>query len=424
MSETELNGSLPATPKPPHSLLGGSSAERWMACPGSAFLAKDLPPMPAGPRAERGTYAHALAERALGSFLLKKLTGEGIPGTVEAVMNEPDQEVAEWVMRYVTLVWHRVLGEFITKKAYGLEDIFTLHEPMDMRGITDFWCVYRDDRAKRFLCIVDFKTGYNRVEASSAQLAFYACAAREELIAHGKDIDYARCIVIQPPLGEEEDYQEVKYTAKKLDAWKKKFIKAGEQIYVKQKPKFKVGSWCTYCPAKAICPIYGKQLAAGSLLGMVDVDEVKLPQVATLPDAALVQIITSRKRIEAYLKEVSIYALSRIREGKPLPGLKVVEGAAKRTWLDDEDAVVKDLLDLGLSKAEIYQTKLKGITAIETLLKNQGMKAGEAKKSLENSVYLKSAALSLVAESDERPAIEWHGVLLTGILESGTSETE
>ncbi len=52
-----------------HSILGGSSALRWVNCPGSVFYTKDLPPEAPSEAALEGTKAHELAEMALSDYL-------------------------------------------------------------------------------------------------------------------------------------------------------------------------------------------------------------------------------------------------------------------------------------------------------------------------------------------------------------------
>lgn len=403
-----------------HRTLGGSSADRWMNCTGSIFLSKDIPPQPANDRAIKGTKTHELAEKALASMLQKKLTGEGIPGVAEEVLNYPDEDVAAWAIRYCELIWERVLGEFITGKAFGIEEKFVLSESLDMGGPADFWCVYKDDRAKRVLCIVDLKTGQHEVKMDAAQFPFYACCAREELLQNGKDIDYCRCVVVQPPLGDEidpltnlpNDYKEIVYTAKQLTAWKKKFLKAGEEIYVKQKPKFKTGDWCRWCPAQAKCKLYEKELAVGSSLTLVSAEDIELPAVESLEDEQLVKIITHRQKIVAYLKACAKYAITRQLSGQPLPGLKAVAGVAKRAWLSDNEIVAANLVGLGLDEESLYQKKLKGIGKIESMLKELGHKAAKVKLLLEPVTEKKATSISLVPLDDPKPALTEVGGLL------------
>ena len=45
--------------------LSPSAAARWIACPGSHYVAQQLPTLPSSPAAEEGTMAHAFAAWAL-----------------------------------------------------------------------------------------------------------------------------------------------------------------------------------------------------------------------------------------------------------------------------------------------------------------------------------------------------------------------
>lgn len=53
------------TEQPKHSRFGGSSASRWMACPGSVVLCDQMPKQETSVWAAEGTLAHALAEHCL-----------------------------------------------------------------------------------------------------------------------------------------------------------------------------------------------------------------------------------------------------------------------------------------------------------------------------------------------------------------------
>lgn len=399
-----------------HRILGGSNADRWMNCPGSIFLSKGLPPQIAGARAERGTHAHELAEKAVESMLVYKLTGEPVPGVKEMLDAEPDSELIEWVARYCELIWEKVLKGFVTKKAWGVEDTFTFHDGYDQGGTIDFWSIERDDRAKRALTVVDFKTGYHEVDIKGAQMPFYVCALREELLAAGKDIDYCRCVVIQPPLGIGEDYKEVTYNVKQLDAWRRKFLKAGEQIFVKQKPKYKTGFWCKWCPAQAKCSKYQEELSAGSGLGLTSGKDIILPDVAQISDENIVRLILIRKKLELLLKNLAVYVISRARSGTPLAGLKVVEGVKKREWIPADETIAEGLAEqFGITKDDLYSCKIKGLGKVEALLKETGMTAKEAKAAIEPFVQIRPAAISVVGVDDPRPAIESVGDLLGDI---------
>lgn len=50
-----------------HSPIGASSAHRWFACPGSVELIKQAPKEQSNVHAERGTAAHTVLEKCLGT---------------------------------------------------------------------------------------------------------------------------------------------------------------------------------------------------------------------------------------------------------------------------------------------------------------------------------------------------------------------
>lgn len=415
-----------------HSEMSGSGADRTTNCTGSVFLYRQLPKSVlavTNPRAIFGTATHELSEKALRSFLQKKITGEGIPGVAELVMNEPDDEKVNGALRYCELIWDKVLYSYLTGKAYGIEETFILNKKYDMWGTADFWCIYKDDRARRVLCIVDLKMGYHEVNIKSLQFPYYACSVREEILEAGKDIDYVRCVVIQPPLGSDineatglpRDYKEIQYSAKQLDAIKKKFMKSGYQVYEKQKPIFKTGTWCTHCKGQPLCKKYQQELGAGSGLGPVH--DIVLPEVSTLSTDQLVKIVSMRKPLTAFLKACSSYALQLYANGTPLPGVKVVQAVAKRKWLSDEASVVQGLVDLGLDEEKLYAKKLIGLGKVKTLLKEDaGYRVKDADEAITPFTVKPQGALSIVPLEDDRPAIEKVGDLLTAVSEDEMEE--
>lgn len=379
-----------------HALLGGSSAHRWTNCPGSCFYIKDLPPEEPSEHAIKGTRQHEVCEVVLKDFLDYKINGgsELKIGT-ELIFFDEEIEVANI---YRNAVWKNVLEESITGKAFGFEDKFTINDDLEMSGYVDFWCVHIDERAKRVLSIVDFKNGMHEVKAEkNAQLAFYAVAARQEFQNHAKDIDKVKAYIIQPK--SKVPVKSVEFTPKELDTWKKKFYDAAETIFIKKKPKFKTGEWCFFCPAKSICPTYSKALSAKTALQLVDPVPEVLPAPDKLSDETLSKIVLNYDAIKNFIDGCYSYAMARHKEGKPLPGLKVVEGATRRKWIENnKDSITYTLKNLGI---EACEPKLKGIGVIEKALK--ALVGKEPAEVLMNTYTEKTTpSLTLVPISDER----------------------
>jgi len=384
-----------------HAPLGGSSAHRWVNCPGSIFYQQQLPKELPGEAALMGTQAHECAERMLEDFLQHKLTGSD--PTVRASLTYPS-DMVDAGQGYVESLWKNVLQETITDKAYMIEEKLTLDENLQMFGYADFVVVYIDDRGKRVGVVVDFKYGYHKVIADkNYQLAFYACALREEIKKAGKDLDYVRAVIFQPRVEPEYHYQEVKFTKTQLETLRKRFFAAAHQIFVKQKPKFKVGSWCEFCPAKAICKSYQHELSKKTTLNLVDIGHTELPSVLGISDTALARIVLHEDELLAFIKECKKYALARARDGKPVAGTKLVSGPVRKCW-NEQNGLTAELAK-HLPEEKIYNKKVKGITDITRLLK-QLYPGSDVQALLAPHLTSTPAKPILVSAEDPRPAFE------------------
>jgi len=388
-----------------HSELGGSSADRWVNCPGSIFLLRQVPKQEAGEAAAQGTLAHSMLETKLGAFLENRLHGTPYAKTVEPIRTD-DDEMWDLTDDALTLIWENVLEESITDKGWGIEDKFFIDEQLQMGGFVDFYVIYIDDRGKRVACLVDFKYGFHPVSVEkNYQLAFYSVALRKFIQSHDKDIDKVRCVIIQPR-ADNDNYQETSYTAKQLDTWEKKFFKAADQIYVKQKPKFKTGDHCKWCQAQAVCVAKQKEVSAEMDLIMIDPENTKLPEVAMVPDELIVQVLEKEDKILSFLKAVRSYAMERARLGTSLPGWKLVEGKSRRQWKkNDEAEIAKALKENGV--LEPFNQKLKGLGEMEREVANiLGIPKKEASEFITQFCDMSTPSLTLVPESDPRVPVK------------------
>lgn len=387
-----------------HSKLGGSTANRWTNCTGSVFLLDTLPPEPPGEAAIEGTKAHELAEKFLEMYLQGQIDG----GSYSIDLLNCSEEMIDGAKYYYETVWKELLDESITGKAYGLEEKFAIDSNLDMGGIVDFWAVYLDDKAKRVGVVADYKFGFTPVLAkNNAQLAFYAVALRKEMKAAGKDLDLVYAAIIQPRLTDEKKrFQKVKFTAKQLDTWEKKFYKAADEIFVQKKPKFKVGDWCKFCGAKAVCKEYNKHMVSKTSLKLIDVEEVKLPAPETLSKEQIAKVVLHYDLLKDYLDACYSHALNSMKAGKKFPGLKLVEGKTRRKWREDdpdsENKIINAILQHGI---EPTKSELKNLTTIEKELaaKYDKTKAKEIMSELtQNSI----ASVSVVSDTDPRQEVK------------------
>jgi len=370
-----------------HAKLGGSSAYRWVPCPGSVFLLDKCPKEESSGSANEGTRKHDFCEKRVKAFLQYKLDG------THQVLEELSPEDEAYANEYVQTIWTKCLEHSITGKGFGVEDYFEIDKALHMGGYIDFWCVFINDKGLRQLNVLDLKTGFHYVPAKkNFQMLFYAAAVRAFLREHGKDIDVVKMCIYQPKT-EDEPYRCWSCTAKQLSVYEKKFFDAARQIFVKRKPKFKTGDHCTYCPALALCPKYCKELESNTSLKVIDVDKIKLPEVESLSDDQIRRICLNGSDIEKYIKACRAYVINNHLNGRKISGLKVIEGKGRRKFISDVNKVGKGLEALG------FDPWVKGLCTIGDAEKVLGS------ESIAPFITYTDASPIIVPEEDPRESI-------------------
>lgn len=402
MENEQHNEVTPIHSERSHSLLGGSSAYIWENCPGAVFLWKDLPTEPPSHHALEGTAAHEVAEIDLTDWLQYRLEGTD-PEIRLKFLTEADDDMVKAAREYRETIWEKLLECNITGKTWGIEETLTFDERYGSFGTVDFWAIYVDARAKRTGILCDFKYGYYPVDAEdNPQLAFYAIALQNEVRARGKDLDQVRAAIFQPRRADGKKFQEFLFTASGLEKWRKKFYRAMEQVYVKRKPKFKVGEYCRFCKAQGVCPSYNKQITTEQAVVFNPPDVATLPDVEKVSDAQLLAIWESEAKIQSFLKAVKSHIMQRAQLGNDVPGIKVVEGRTRRMWINDLNTIKGTLEGLGLQG--VTTEKMLSLTKVQAALTKQYGR-NEAKSLIEPLVTHSRPSLSIVPESDPRPKI-------------------
>ncbi len=135
-------------------------------------------------------------------------------------------------------------------------------------------------------------------------------------------------------------------------------------------------------------------------------EEIKTPLMADLksPDLLtkeqLEELLPELDGIISWAKQVQDFALNQAIKGEKFKGFKVVEDRSLRKWKDEEK--VADILEAeGYDASLIYEKKLKGISAVESLM---GKK--DFAKVLGSLVNKPAGKPTLVPESDKRPAYD------------------
>lgn len=376
-----------------HALLSPSSAARWMRCPASVVVTRDMPE-DSSPYAIEGTCAHRLAELMLNG-------AEGFPADevakVIAAGVDPDSLV-EPVRVYVDYV--RSLGsEIVTEVSL---DISLITKEPEARGTSDA-VVFSEG----VLHVCDLK--YGKGEPVSAeenpQLAIYAGAALAAFDFLG-EIREVCMHIVQPRLNTISVWR---VSVDELMAFLAEVTIAGARclrlLDENQDPDTVPAEFfqpsakaCRFCRNRGKCGALAKY--ALSVAGL----DLPAPLKASLDVQQLAYILDRIGLIKTWMGEVEAAAHAALLEGREVPGYKLVEGrAGSRKWTDESKA--EKLLKAWKVPADFrYVKSLISPTQAEKLLKLKTL-TDEQWAELCGYVSREPGKPTVVPASDKRPAI-------------------
>lgn len=376
-----------------HALLSPSSAARWMRCPASVVVTRDMPE-DSSPYAVEGTCAHRLAELLLNG-------ADGFPADeaakVIAAGVDPDSLV-EPVRVYVDYV--RSLGsEIVTEVSL---DISLITKEPEARGTSDA-VVFSEG----VLHVCDLK--YGKGEPVSAdgnpQLAIYAGAALAAFDFLG-EIREVCMHIVQPRLNSISVWR---VSVDELMAFLADVTRAGAQclrlLDEYQDPDTVPAEFfqpcanaCRFCRNRGKCTALAKY--ALSVAGL----DLPAPLKASLDAQQLAYILDRIGLIKSWMGEVEAAAHAALMEGREVPGYKLVEGrAGSRKWTDESKA--EKLLKAWKVPADFrYVKSLISPTQAEKLLKLKTL-TDEQWDELCGYVSREPGKPTVVPASDKRPAI-------------------
>lgn len=378
-----------------HLECGGSSAHRWGRCSASVYLARLVGKLPDTKASLYGTDTHELADVCLNDFLEHKLIGTDPEANYRREKALRDEQQIDAVEFYRDYIWNEVLGNSITNKAWGIEDLVVHADCDKMGGPADFWAAHINDKGERVLHIVDFKNGTDPVDINHEQFICYGICLRSMIRKQGKDIDKLITHLVQPNSMDGKLTQSKSYTPKQMDAKEEWFLKAIHKIYVEKGCQYKVGWWCKYCAGMTRCEKHGKKVAQETGLALLD-DNILVPEVPSLTEAQVVAIALNEAKLKELCKACKAAVIGAHMEGRSFAGCKVVQTNPRRAMPKDVTPLISALEKEGVSQEEMFNRKIKGIGELEKLL-------GPKKKLLDKYVVYGNPIASVVPEDDPRP---------------------
>ena len=365
------------------SVVGGSSAERVLNCTGSVELAKTLPPPSGSSFANEGTALHEAMAAILEADYERD---EDIIGVTFSNIEITEDLFHEGIVPALDF-FDDLLKEFGDPE-------FEVECQVDFAGIDGaFGTCDIIMRAPDRTIVLDWKFGRGVPVSAvdNAQLKFYAYGGMmTEKTANlfGDDDSWpVELIIVQPRM--EDGNSRWLTQRKQLKAFARDLRGAVERVGT-PKETFNLGKWCRFCPAKAACPL---------MLGTVD--KVLERNLEGLEDD-LADWLKVTDHVEQWVDAVRAMAHERAEQGHSIPGYKLVAGRTTRHWINTE-AAEKRLRQLGLKKADMYDSSFVSPAKAEKALKRVGKKL--EKKDYDKHVGSSTSGTSLVPEDNPKPAI-------------------
>jgi len=360
-----------------HAKLSASSSARWLTCTASVSLTDHLP-NPSSKFAQEGTAAHEVADMCLqNNCNADKYLGDIVEDFVV------DEDMVYYVQQYLDYVRdlggtmfpeQRVDFSNYIPEGFGTSDAIVIDEP------------------NKHVHILDLKYGKG-IEVSAednTQGMLYAVGVMNEY-GFIYDIEKVTIHIVQPRIG---NFSEWSISVKDLHIWatwassRADEALSGEGVF-RPSPKA-----CQWCLANSTCRERAKYFENIIKMEFDDLDGEPKKDLKELTDDEVSNILAHKEDIVKWLKAVEGHVISKLENGEPMKGWKMVAGRSIRKWSPDAETELETLLG-----DDAYSKKLIGVTDAE---KRLGKKAFA-----DLDLTIKpDGKPTLVPESDKRQAIE------------------
>lgn len=377
-----------------HAKLAPSAASRWMACPGSVALCKDIPDE-SSVYADEGTFAHEIASGSLlldcNPFRASRALGlqpylgvesecerftvdeamiahlqlyiDAVRGTAELLCDEPIVEIEQRVVVVPDVLW-------------GTADVL-------------IW----DDTN---LHVFDLKYGagvYVPVTGNS-QAMLYALGALMSNPMRAHNVRRIYLHIVQPRHHADPKWRTDWTMKMALESWFQTTVLPKIQaIQLDTDTELVAGeTQCRFCPAKGTCPELRKTALEHT---QAVFEDRQPPSPDMLTPADLGKTMEVFPLIEEWMSAVRKHAYELVEKKRtPIPGFKLVRKTGNRKW-NNETASTTELLLRGVDP----YAKQKLISPAEA-----ERRLGKHKSAVADLAYVPDAGTALVPDDDHRQA--------------------
>ena len=393
-------------------VMGGSTAEQRVNCPASYQLEKKMPKRPPTDFSDRGSMLHSGMELIVVADPPDIDTAEPLFDELEGQnLGYEGQEITRDLindkLRPATQAWLEV------KETYGFVDWFIetrVSLERFVKGAFGTADIIAIDKTGR-LHVLDWKFGdgiYVDVKANYGA-GFYAAGALydpdPELQEFTANVTGIVLHIVQPRTNYPDE--PVLKTWETSFDWIEDFIDLAIDAAAKalqDNPPTKPGKWCRWCTAQTICPDY-QSMGKEALETKPDVmDPIQIASALQKADL-----------LKSWIDKVYEFAQQQMEKGVSIPGFKLVQKHARRKWTDEAMAI-KIMRRSKIKAADMYKKSIISPTQAEKL--NQKLYRNRLAKYVES----RSSGLTIVADTDNRPAVTSGVNLLAQKLENSASK--
>ena len=363
-------------------IVGGSTAERVINCPGSVALAAQMPPQEETEHMAAGTLLHdIIADLVFAS-----------PAERDQLIDARDELTDEQVEKLYTAL--KLFDEEVDPELYfegEVEQIVTYPWDPSIFGTADVIGWHREDNGRVKATVLDWKFGDGvMVDAEeNQQLLFYATAAWLSEHWAFQAPDEVELVIIQPP-----HIRRWTTTVARLEQFEIDLRRAVKAAQAPDAP-VRAGNHCRFCPAKAICP---EKTGAAERAVLVAIDTIGPENIG--------QYMSLAQSLEDWASDVRKLTHKALEAGKPVPGWKLVNKRAQRSWVDEKAAQAA----LAALAPDVSFTELVSPAQAEKALKAKKLKLPDG------LTVAVSSGLTIAEEGDARPAAVTIGSTLVSAL--------
>jgi hypothetical protein len=422
-----------------HRRFSPSQADRNALCPGSSALLARVPKAPSSPYAKEGTDAHAVLQAGLENGVRDAVVAHREYSYLFDVDLDDGTNEFYLAVQAALDYAYDLMDEYPNAQVWIEHEVAveSLNAPGEADGFVDF-AMYIPDAQK--VIVMDYKHGAGIAkEPDCRQLKQYAAGLVYGTLAEVVDIQSVTLVIVQPrAFHKNGGIREAQMTPYDLYEYCVELDHVILQAIAPDAPLIPGTEQCRFCDAVPYCPAreaHALSVANTSFQQIHDLRRAGLPSVNALDFERLGFIRAHAPALRDWLKQVEERCYHLAREGHYVPGAKLVEAVPQRRYFAEEretahklaallgepklTEAVKELyefFDRTPTLMKLFRPHLMPLTTAEKTVVEafktraaRGMKKKAAEDAKHSFAFLtikeSSGTLSLVDESDERPAV-------------------